>query len=231
MLDRLLDLLDEVNWRMFSAFLVLGVLSGAFFGGLSASAAPAPKALGGQRNVLIAVVDEASAESTTLQSLWLAAGYADTGEINWIPLYPEPLDQADAGYAAPHAALLVNPTDENVWNGLGLLRQRGVWWDDVIVVDQVALQLVGQLAGISTKSHTPSAEAPQNALYAQVNFLRQFCMNAPALSADGALDKVLLLTAGAVHLRTSMSQFELISLWDQLGRNGFELSCSHPWAE
>jgi hypothetical protein len=230
MLERLLNRFEDVNWRIFGAFLLLGVLSGAFFGGLSASAAPSPKAPNGQRNFLVAVVDDAAGESTALQALWLAAAVPEEGAISWMPLYPEPLDQPEARYAEVHEALMVNPEDEGAWNGLGLLRQQGVWWDEVILLDNAALTVVAQLLGAGVETGIQSAVEPQNALHAQVRFIRQFCMNAPALGAEVALDQVLALTTGTPHVRSTMSQFEMIALWDQFGANGFALSCEHPWA-
>ena len=68
------------------------------------------------------------------------------------------------------------------------------------------------------------------ALHEQVRFLRQACTNGAALAIEGSLDEVLQLNNGAIHLRTTLSQFEFITLWDQFSSLNFELACRHPWA-
>lgn len=220
------------NWRLFGGFLLLGLLSGTFFGSLSASAAPSEKPARLQQNFLIALVDEAQAESSTLESLWLAVVHSETGMVSWMPVYPQPFTSESGSYTRAHEAIEVRPADLDAWQGFELLRKEGLLWDEIILLDRLAIELLGDLIDFQGAVEPVStAREPQSALHQQVIFIQNFCENSGKLAADAALDELLLLRAAPTHLRSSLSTFEFIALWDQFAKNGFALTCNHPWAD
>ncbi len=72
---------------------------------------------------------------------------------------------------------------------------------------------------------------PQTALHQQVVLIQGFCQQSELLGISDALDRALILTIEPAHLRSSLSSFEIIALWDHLANHQFELSCNHPWAD
>lgn len=221
--------LRALNWKLFGGFLLLGVSSGLFLGNLGAPAPAARAASGQQVNTLFAVVSEEPGGVATLQGLWLAAAQPDSGQVSWMPIYPQPLSAGESAYARPHDPIRLSGGVDGLI-GLPLLRELGVHWDQAFILDAEALDAVEGLLGVEggDGGSVRSAIEPQLALQQQVRLVQAFCQGTAALSAPGTLDTLLSLYP--THLRSSLNQFEIIALWDQLAGRGFALTCDHPWA-
>lgn len=225
--------LEKINAQLFRAFLLLGLLTGIFLASLTVSAAPisSPTQGNGQQNFLFAIVENAQDENSPLLALWLAATTLDGGEISWMPIYPQPLNESNATFADAHDPVWVSPQNLDFWQSLSLLREQGMWWDEIIVLDSFALLRLTQLLEIENFDQAVSTwMEPQAALHQNVSLIQQVCAQSARFNNPTALDQLLLLTAEPAHLRTTLSSFEFISLWDKLAARQFELSCNHPWA-
>ncbi len=226
--------LEKINAQLFRSFLLLGLLTGIFLGSLSASASPwpSPTPSNGQKNFLLAVVEDAQENNSPLLALWFAATTLDNGEIYWMPIYPQPLNVSNATFADAHDPVRVIPQDLDFWQSLGLLREQSMWWDEIIVLDRFALASLTQLLQIENFDQAVSTWIePQAALHQNVTLIQYVCAQSAQFNNRTTLDQLLLLTAEPAHLRTTLSSFELISLWDKLAARQFELSCKHPWAD
>lgn len=211
---------------LFLGFLLLGAASGFFLGSLShALAAPSSKGDLAQHNTLIVLVDNLEAESPNLEGVWLAARVADNTQINWMPIYPQPLDEGSM-YSLPHAAMSVTVGGLGDLALLNPIREQGIWFDEVIIFDEAALSAISSLAGAPISSPADAWMEPQGALQQQVELIQNLC--AFPWSGSNALDQVLALMPD--HLQSSLSPFDLIARWDSWSQSGFGLSCSHPWA-
>jgi len=210
---------------LFFGFLLLGAASGFFLGSLShALAAPSSKGDQAQHNTLIVLVDNLEAESPSLEGIWLAAHVADVPQINWMPIYPQPLDDGGV-YSSPHAALSVTVSGLGDLALLNPIREQGIWFDEVFIFDAAALSAISSLSGAPISNLAAWAE-PQGALQQQVQLIQSLC--AFSWSGSNALDPVLALIPN--HLQSSLSPFDLIARWDSWAQSGFGLGCSHPWA-
>jgi len=226
-------LLKFLNWKLFGSFLLLGLSSGLFLGSLQATWASASEGVQKQQvNYLFAVVSDEQGEVATLQALWLAATRPESGEINWMPLYPQPLSDADArrGFSSAHEAIRLSGGVDGLI-GLPLLRELGINWDEAFILDNDAFERIGVLLNVETQGDLSiqTAIQPQLALQEQVRFVQAFCQAGSQLAVPGILDTILALYPE--HLRSSLNQFEVIALWDQLAERDFSVSCHHPWAD
>ncbi len=210
---------------LFLCFLGLGLVTGLFVGNLSEAIA-APSAKNIQQNTLIVLVNDLQAENPALEGIWLAARTESNETLNWEPIYPVPLTDADEKYAQPHSALYLLDANFDP-NTLSPLRSQGIWWNDVFWVDKAALGALQTISGQASSSLTDAWIEPQAALYEQVQILSGICRT--AFSGSQVLDQILALMSG--HIRSSVSPFELITRWDAWSQAGFPLSCSHPWAD
>ncbi len=210
---------------LFLSFLGLGLITGLFVGNLSEAIA-APQAKNVQQNTLIVLVDNLGAGSPALEGIWLAARAEGNDTVNWEPIYPVPLTEADEEYAKPHSALYLPDANFDP-NALPPLRSQGIWWNDVFWVDKVALSKLQTISDENSSSLTDAWVEPQAALYEQVQLLNEICQG--NLSSNQNLDQILALMPN--HIRSSVSPFELITRWDSWSRAGFPLGCSHPWAD
>lgn len=205
---------------LFLSFLCFGLVTGLFLGILGqAIAAPADR--DDQRNVLFVLVDDLAAEHPTLEGIWLAASSKGDGIWNWMPIYPEPLNEEASEFAKPHAAFyLPNPNFEDA-SALPPLRDQSAWWDEVFWLD---MNTVSALLD-RTETFADAWQEPQKALFQQVQLINQICEGS---TTTATLDELISLMPA--HLRSATSAFELISRWDAWVAGGSQLSCAHPWA-
>lgn len=213
---------------LFLSFLGLGLVVGLFVGSLGEAIA-APAAKSGQQNTLFVLVDDLGAEHPSLEGIWLAARGQDSETINWMPVYPVPLTEADDEYAQPHAAFYLPDAGFDDPSALPPLRRQGAWWDEVFWLDEAALGILQSEAGLNPQALSDPWVEPQRALYEQVQMLNALCQSVPSSANTHALDQILALMPN--HFRSSVSPFELITHWDVWSQQGFQLGCSHPWAD
>lgn len=213
---------------LFLSFIGLGLITGLFVGSLGkAIAAPISKST--QQNTLFVLVDDLGAEHPALQGIWLAARSLDGDTINWVPIYPMPLTEANEEFAQPHAVFYLPDSDFDDPSALPPLRQQGAWWDEVFWLDKAALGVLESLIGQGQLTFSDPWVEPQSALFEQVQFLNGLCSATLAIGSDHALDQILALMPN--HIRSSASPFELITRWDAWSQQGFTLGCRHPWAD
>lgn len=231
-IERASQIAERINPNLFRAFLILGFLTGIFIGSLTASAAPSPSPSNAQQNFLFALVENAQDENSPLLALWLAATYLDSGEVSWMPIYPQPLDEGRDPFSEAHEPILVSPQALGNWQTFDLLRQQGIRYDEIVVLDRVALAALTSLIQSETPNHPASTWIePQTALYQEVRLIQQICEQSAAFNNPSVLDQFLLLRSDPANLHTSLSSFEFITLWDKLANRQFEISCNHPWAD
>jgi hypothetical protein len=211
---------------LFLGFMLLGAASGFFVGSLShAMAAPSNKGDSAQHNTLIVLVDNLQAEQPALEGIWLAARVEDAPQINWMPIYPLPLDNASP-YSQSHNELnLVSNKIEDL-GSLTPIRDAGIWFDEVFILDEAALSAIGNLSGAAGGPQADAWVEPQGALQQQVELINSLC--AFSWSDPKSLDQTLALIP--THFRSSLSPFDLIARWDSWAQAGFALGCTHPWA-
>ena len=215
--------------KIFTAFLGLGALCGLLVGALSSTPATAKvHADSSQRNLLLLLVEDASATSSPLLGAWLAASSNLNAEVDWMPLYPTPLE-FEGQFASAHDALWVAPADLASLVGLKPMREAGVWWDHVVLLDRSGLDQLLALAATPPTEAIQSWSEPQRALRQQVTLIQSFCARTDLLSSQAALDLALGLLEGQAH--TSFTAFELVAAWDRHQAQGASLHCSHPWAD
>lgn len=212
---------------LFLSFLGLGLVTGLFVGSLSQAIAAGPDAAE-QQNLLVVIVDDLATEYPTLQGIWLSARSADSVEVSWMPIYPAPLENGDSEYAKPHAAFYLPSGEFAEVANLPPLRTQGAWWDEVFLIDEAALAVLQAASGHEAAGFSDTWAEPQRALFEQVQALTTLCSNAAALASQGGLDQMLALMPS--HFRTSINPFELITRWDDWSLSGFQLGCTHPWA-
>lgn len=217
------------RWRLFIAFLGVGALCGLLVGALSSTPAAAKvHADSSQRNLLVLLVSDARAETSPLLGAWLAASSNLAAAVDWVPLYPTLLE-FEGQFASAHDALWVAPADLAGLVGLKPLREAGVWWDHVVLLDRSALDELLILAAAPPMEAIQSWAEPQRALHQQVTLIQSFCARTGLLNSQAALDLALGLLEGQAH--ASFTAFELVAAWDHHQAQGASLRCSHPWAD
>lgn len=232
MMKRASLLAEKINTKLFQAFLLLGFLTGIFIGSLSASAAPSPSTANMQQNFLFALVENAQDENTPLLALWLAATHLERGEVSWMPIYPLALEEGGSPFAEAHNPIWVAPQDLAFWQTFSLLRDQGVWWDEIILIDRIGLANLTSHILSENPGHPASTWIePQTALHQEVILIKQICEQSEAFNNPTTLEQLLLLSAESGHLHSNLTNFEFITLWDKLANRQFELSCNHPWAD
>lgn len=232
MRKRAAQIAEKISPKLFKGFLLLGFLTGIFIGSLSASAASPPSPSTVQQNFLFALVENAEDENSPLLALWLAATYVERGEVSWMPIYPQALKESGAPFAEAHDPIWVTPQDLDFWQAFALLREQGMWWDEIIVIDRTALTSLTSLVQSETPGHPTSTWIePQTALYQEVTLIQQVCEQSAVFNKPSVLDQFLMLSTESAHMHSTLTDFEFISLWDKLASRQFELSCNHPWAD
>ncbi len=211
---------------LFLGFMLLGAASGFFVGSLShAMAAPGNKGDATQHNTLIVLVDHLQAQQPALEGIWLAARVGDEPQINWMPIYPLPLADASP-YSQAHSQINLLSNKIEDLGSLAPIRDAGIWFDEVFMLDEAALSAIDNLRGAASGPVADAWGEPQGALQQQVELINSLCSF--AWSDPNSLDQTLALIP--THLRSSLSPFDLIARWDSWSQAGFALGCTHPWA-
>lgn len=214
--------------RLFFGFLFIGMLSGALFGKLSKTMSEEKLADSQQINTLLVLVQDADSESSPLLGLWLAAIPLQGKEISWVPIYPRAHDEQSSSLISDSEPIRIDSSIDFQWEGLAPVREAGVFWDKVILIDVKGLNsLLEQVDEKQPVTLTPTWEQAPKALQEQVAIVEQICtLSPPALSLDLLLNQY----ENSVHLQSDMSSFEIIALWDQFFGTSTPINCQHPWA-
>ena len=217
----------KVDSRLFKPFLLLGLLMGIFLGSLRVSASQSDEQPNHQENFLIALVENSEDETSPLLALWLAATSIESGEVSWMPIYPQvPEKDIEATFGAPDP-VLINPQDMQSFKNISLLREEAIWWDEVIVLDSLALTQIMELMPTQDNNLAIS----QKTLYEQVNMIRHICEESNQFDNPESLNQILAMMGQPARIKSTLTSFDIISYWDILSSKQFELTCSHPWAD
>ena len=212
----------------FFGFMLIGVFTGSLFGHLSGQLKVEGQHSGLiQENIMIALVDDAQAERAELLGLWLAVH--NNQDIYWMPIYPQPLSNNESTYSKAHTAITIDLAESIGWEMLAPLRQAGVDWGHMILLDSESIAVMSAAGQIEVNLDAPpSWQEPQGALAAQVMAIQAWCEQIPNVKA---LDLFLEFSNQQTILRSDLGQFEAISLWDQFWGKDANLSCHHLWVE
>ncbi len=215
---------------LFICFVLFGAVSGFFIGSLSHALAAAPVSKGDvditQHNSLIVLVDSLDSAQPVLKGVWLAARSEDSTQINWMPIYPLPLDDSGNVYAQAHKAISLSSNGLEGLAGLTPIRDASIWYDEVFMLDEAVLNAISAFSATPLSGLSATWVEPQGALQEQVQAIQSLC--AFNWSAPAALDQILALMP--THFRSSLNPVDLIARWDNWAQSGYELACTHPWA-
>lgn len=216
--------------QLFIGFLLLGAVCGFFIGGMGKALAAGPALPGKsaesvQHNTLIVLVDSLEAAQPALKGAWLAARNSGSMDLNWMPIYPQPLEAA-VPYSEPHAQILLASADISGLATAAPISAAGVWYDEIFLLDEAAVSAISTLAGSPLAGLAESWDQPQAAMQEQVQLIQAVC--AASWASPAGLNAMLALMPG--HVQSSLSPFDLITGWDAWAAAGSPLACSHPWA-
>jgi hypothetical protein len=174
----------------------------------SAGVAPLVRPANGQSNLLVVLVDRLDSRQPRLLSVWLLGRLPALPQVAFMPIFParpqaspaQPTGEATATTAANLPAVFT----PNAAGGLpedfvAALRQRGLWWDNYIILDQPALvRLVDLLGGVELDGRwldgrqvgalDPEAVDPQTAWSFNMQLMQQVCVQASRLSRKSAAE-------------------------------------------
>jgi hypothetical protein len=215
--------------NLFFGFMVIGLLSGTFSGKFFNSVENVGVKDPNQSNFLFAIVNNSDEQTKPLLGLWLAIVPTHKNEIQWMPLYPnQGIKLKNYNDSEP---ILFDVDDELTWKYIDPIKNQGIWWDEFIILNPQGLEKISSSIGLTAK--IPSVETwqfPESAFQEQVSFIQSICERSNLLNSSDALNSLLMLNEQSLNMITSMSNFEIINLWDKFSNSGNELNCLHPWA-
>ena len=88
-----------------------------------------------QLNVLVIGVEEVGATETRLKSIWLILVPPGSGDLTFMPIYPQPAGMAGEAYAEPHEPIMVDARSVESATIIRLLADQNTWWHEVVLVE------------------------------------------------------------------------------------------------
>lgn len=174
--------------------------------------APLVRPSNGQSNLLVVMVDRLDSRRPQLLSVWVLGRMPSLPQVTFLPIYParppaSPMPDAAAS-AAPAAGVIDLPVEFAYSEAGGLpadfsaaLRQRSLWWDHYLILDQPALtRLVDLLGGMEIDGRwldgrqasalAVDAIEPFNAYSLHLQLMQQICAQSSRLSRKSAADVI-----------------------------------------
>lgn len=249
---RLISLMKKWTLRRYSLaalFLGLGILLSLFstafllFGVQRTSHPVYLPAVIEQHNVLLVIVDQMPAPEPRLKGVWLVVSYSSQPSWTLLPVYPVEVVRANAR----------SDLDDQLELAFGLvggqgmkapfsqaLHERGLWWNDYMIIDQAALvALLDQAngadlgmasdrraSGVDLEAYLALADESQTALLGQATLLRNLCDHTTQLFRD--VDPAATLGHLNQHIRTSYAEKDLTGYWYRMRQYGHGLTCELP---
>ena len=203
-----------------------------------------------QRNILIIGVDHLDNTSPELESVWLLLYLPDLPHVTLMPIYPEVVRNIDGAQIQADRSLeqafrlgsdsLLSPAFEDVLKG------KGLWWHNYIILDQVAIvDLIDAIGGLKTINarnqqggenisgvrafaHMATVkENPRAALQSQAQLAQYMCRTLPNVGLN--LSRVdTLLSVLTSHLETNLEPEQVIDDFNSMLSNGGGLVCEFP---
>ena len=222
------------NQILFGSFLVLGMVTGY---GLTHQPSAGPSAAPNeamaisvvstnQRNVLIVGVEQMDVSLTRIESIWLVMHLPDSNNYSLLPIYPATSPTMSINYLAPHEPLWLNPQQIDNVEQLAILKEQGIWWNDVVLVDRVGVREMLLVAGLVDIPLSVAWEMPREAQNDQAGILQQMCSQRLAFGGGDKITQLLSLTPE--HFSSSMNRFKLIETWEDLTSPENVLNCEFP---
>lgn len=195
-----------------------------------------------QRNLLVIGVDDIDAETPGLRSVWLIIFMPNTPHFMLLPIYPNgtfaDTNQPSATGSLPKAFQLdrgKTPHD----SFFKALEAKEIWWHDYILLDETALLEIGNFVarneGDSSSypndvfKNTPnSKDDPLGSLLGQAEFVQLLCKQTTHLSDVERSQYLKLLTKVGGHLRSDLDLETTIMEWQQLIKEGGNITCEFP---
>jgi hypothetical protein len=203
---------------------------------------PPPEGINnGQRNLLVAWVDQLDSASPRLEGLWLVMFVPDSPSLTWLPLYPGGLIDNIAGNQNWFTDFQLTQDEKLDPQFIADLRSKDVWWNNFLVIDDPGLVLIvnRNLNASEDPAITPQPDAGERiianmplawedsagALKAQFDLLDRFCL--PSSGTYHAASGMDLIGPLDHHLITNLRADEILSIWNNLRLTGGRL-CKFP---
>lgn len=205
----------------------------------------------GQRNILIIGIDRLEAAEPRLESIWLALYVPTSPKITLMPIYPS-LTQNQTGYKTNQDAALargfgLDDKHKPDLSFLKSLQDRGLWWNNFIVLDELAMvQVIDltdpvgekgemdqegayQLNGIRTLADLPLPwENPLAAVLSQAKLLADLCHEAPKVQSGTQVETSIFSDQLSHHLVTDINPDQIRKDWSNMMGIGTGISCEFP---
>jgi len=192
----------------------------------------------GQRNTLLILVDQLSAKGSHLEGVWLVAQLPHHPQVTLLPVYPSVSLDAQAQDMLP--VDLFSLTLEGVPSPafLDAIRSKDFWWDDLLVLDRVALAEFVDLAGGVDLAHgrldgalavaklPAAAESSQEALKGQSMLAGELCRKASQIIS--AYNQAAAINNFPGHVYSEPELGQIFANWSEVGEYGSSLSCQLP---
>jgi hypothetical protein len=205
----------------------------------------------GQRNILIIGIDRLEAPGPRLEGIWLALYVPTNPKITLMPIYPS-LTQNQTGYQANQDSTLTSEfgLDENRKpdsSFLKALQDRGLWWNNFVVLDELAMvQIIDltnnigergdtvqehsyQLTGIRALADLPLPwENPLAAVLSQAKLLADLCHQAPEVQPAKEVETSIFSDQLSHHMVTDINADQVSKDWSSMMGIGTGISCEFP---
>jgi hypothetical protein len=205
----------------------------------------------GQRNILIIGIDRLEAAEPRLEGIWLALYVPASPKITLMPIYPS-LTQNQSGHKANQDAALassfrLDDKHKPDISFLKTLQDRGLWWNNFVVLDELAMvQIIDltdpmsdkgemdqegayQLNGIRTLADLPLPwENPLAAVLSQAKLLADLCHEAPEVQSGPQVETSIFSDQLSHHLVTDINPDQIRRDWSNMMGIGTGISCEFP---
>jgi hypothetical protein len=191
-----------------------------------------------QQNTLVILVDQLAPKGSHLEGVWLAAWLPNRPKVTLLPLYPSAALEATDPAGLPVELFGLAPDGAPAPSFLDAIRTKDFRWDNLMVVDRVALarfiEMAGgvdvadkRLDGAMAVAKLPSAaESRQEALRSQAALATELCRMAPQIfPAYLQADRFNEIKG---HVYTDPEFGQIVAGLAELRDDGGSLSCELP---
>ena len=230
---------------LFGLCLLAGFLAGSFTARateagepLAFPGIPTPPGLATrQRNLLLIGVDRLHARHPRLESLWLAMVVPNSPGVTLMPLYPRMVDGVPQPDETLEVAFRLDDRLAPYTGFANVLRARELWWNHFVVLDEIGLAKLidlaggidlgdGRVDGLRAIAELPKAqEDAHGALLSQTALLNGLCLSQSQLSNSekpGELPERL-----SSHMISDLSPAQMSRDWQRIRAAGGRL-CKFP---
>lgn len=193
---------------------------------------PIPTMPHGQSTILILHSDKTSTPHPQLRSIWLLTYFANTAQLNLIPIYPSTAESAASINQTIFSAFGLAKADRSLAPApllIQTLEEQNYRWSGYIILDDAAVQDIFALARMnapSALSIPTSHTTPPSLYYQHVQAINNFC-NATR-SPNTRPDWTQIGTWSSEHFVTDLSIDALIADLQALTSQTGGLRCNFP---